>query len=243
MISTNYERRANYGTASPEDHFIVSLLSDHIDRVLSTQAKPAKLNALALDVGSGRQPFRKRLEDLGYSYLALDAEQTPEKSVDIVCFIDRELPPELEQHGRFDFILCTEVMEHVADWNTAFSNFSKLLESGGKLIITCPYIYQLHEEPHDYWRPTPYAFQYFAEKHQLKIICQTNAGDAWDVLGTILANFQTEPATRQLFHRILNRFVSKGRQILLDSLLTGRLQNAIKVRSKLYQSNVVVFEK
>ena len=242
-MSTDYVRRADYEVAPPQDMFIVSLLNENINEILSTYAKSGKTQPCVLDVGCGSQPFRKNLEMLGYKYTSLDAEQNQERTVDIVCLIDKSLPSEIAHCEKFDFILCTEVMEHVADWHTAFSNLVQLLAPEGRLFITCPYIYQLHEEPYDYWRPTPYAFQYFAEKYQLKIICQSNAGDAWDVLGTVLANFQTEPATDQLPHRILNKLVSKGHQILLNMLLSGRLQNSIKVKSKLYQSNIVVFEK
>jgi 2-polyprenyl-3-methyl-5-hydroxy-6-metoxy-1,4-benzoquinol methylase len=243
MISTSYERRSDYRLASPEDHFIVSLLKTHIDQILAAHAKPTKPNASVLDVGCGRQPFRHRLEEMGYNYMSLDAEQTQDNDVDVIGLIDRELPLEIKMYGKFDFILCTEVMEHVADWHTAFSNFSDLLEPGGKIFITCPHMYQLHEEPHDYWRPTPYIFDYFAKKHQFKILCQLNAGDAWDVLGTVLANLQTEAATRQWSHRILNKLVSKARRILLKSLLEGRLQSALKVKGNLYQANIVLLEK
>jgi SAM-dependent methyltransferase len=243
MISTNYIRRNDYATAAPQDQFIVSLLKYHIQQALSNYAKPTNSEARALDVGCGSQPFRSDLEALHYSYTSLDAEQNSEDSVDIICLIDQPLLPETLKDKQFDFILCTEVMEHVANWQGAFENFSKLLAPGGRLLITCPFIYPLHEEPYDYWRPTPYAFQYFADKHDLKIIHQVNAGDAWDVLGTVLATFHTEPMSRSLTHRIINKLVSKGKDFLLNLLLEGQLQKALRAKGKLYQANIVVFEK
>lgn len=235
--------RPNYKPAALQEEFIVPLLRSHIEQVLSRYAKPTSSKPRVLDVGCGRQPFRKELEVLGYKYSGIDAQQNPESSVDIVCEIDKALPPEILSLGSFDFIFCTEVMEHIADWNMAFSNFDHLLVSGGRLFITCPHFYQLHEEPYDFWRPTPYALKYFGEQVGLKIIHQAKAGDAWDVLGTLIANCYSLPASRSFGDRVLNKIVSKCRKTLLQLLVTRRLQGAVKLHSPLYLSNIVVFEK
>lgn len=240
---TTFERRADYELAPPQDRFIVQLLKTHIDEVLSTYTKSESPHPRVLDVGCGRQPFRKELETLGYEYFSIDVHQNPEQSVDILCEIDRPLPNELIALGTFDFIMCTEVLEHVVDWDTTFDNLTKLLSSNGRLFITCPHIYQLHEEPYDFWRATPYALQHFGNKFGIKIIHQVNAGNAWDVLGTVLANFYTLPVSRKLSDRILNRIVSICRKFILKLLLIGYLQKSVRLQSSLYQSNIVVFQK
>lgn len=237
----NIVQRPGYEPAGPQEEFIVPLLRGHIEQILSTYAKPTSLNPRALDVGCGRQPFRQNLEALGYKYTSIDVQQNPEGSVDMVCQIDQPLPPEIT--GTFDFIFCTEVMEHVADWNMAFSNFAQLLAPGGRLFITCPHFYQLHEEPYDFWRPTPYTLQYFGNKFGFKILHQVNAGDTWDVLGTLLANFYSLPASRSLRDRILNRIVSSCRRFLFQLLASRRLQTSVHLHGPLYLSNIVVLEK
>lgn len=237
------ERRSDYGLAPPQDRFIVQLLKQHVERVLNTYAVPRSSQPHALDIGCGSQPLRESIETLGYKYLSIDVHQNPEKTVDIICEIDRALPPELTNVGHFDFIICTEVMEHVVDWDTSFSNFAKLLAPGGRLFITCPHVYQLHEEPYDFWRATPYALQYFGNKYGLNPIHQLNAGDAWDVLGTLLANFYTLPVSHKIGDRILNRVTSFFQQWLLKLLLNGNLQKSVSANGSFYQSNIVVFEK
>lgn len=237
------DRRPDYELAAPQDRFIVQSLKKHIDRVLSTYANSGSSHPRALDIGCGCQPFRKDLEALGYEYISVDVNQNPEATVDILCEIDRPLPSELTKLDRFDFILCTEVMEHIVDWETSFSNFAKLLAPGGRLFITCPHVYQLHEEPYDFWRATPYALQYFGNKHGLNPIHQVNAGDAWDILGTLLANFYTLPVSHKIGDRILNRITSYFKQWLLKLLLNGTIQKSVSVHGSFYQSNIVVFEK
>ena len=237
------ERRSDYELAPPQDRFIVQLLKIHIDKVLSTYTKSDSLHPRVLDVGCGRQPFRKELEKLGYKYFSIDVHQNTEQSVDVLGEIDRPLPPELIALGTFAFIICTDGLEHVVDWDTTFDNLTKLLSLNGRLFITCPHIYQLHEEPYDFWRATPYALQHFGNKFGIKIIHQVNAGDAWDVLGTVLANFYTLSASRKLGDRILNRLVSICRKFILKVLLNGYLQKSVHVQSSLYQSNIIVFQK
>jgi SAM-dependent methyltransferase len=243
LKESQLERRPNYEPGAPQDQFIVPLLRQHIEQILLTYAKPPSLHPRVLDVGCGRQPFRKDLEAIGYTYMSLDAQQNSEESVDIVYEIDKPLPSELINHATFDFILCTEVMEHVANWDVAFSNFAQLLAPGGRLFITCPHFYQLHEEPYDFWRATPYALQYFGNKFGFKILHQVNAGDAWDILGTLLASFYSLPASLSLRDRILNRIVSQCRQFILQLLIDRRIQKAVHLHSPLYQANIVVFEK
>jgi SAM-dependent methyltransferase len=237
------ERRSDYGLAPPQDRFIVQLLKRNIDKVLATYAVPRSTQPRALDVGCGSQPFRDNIEALGYKYVSVDVHQNPEKTVDIICEIDRALPPELTDLGGFDFILCTEVMEHVVDWDTSFSNFSKLLAPGGRLFITCPHLYPLHEVPYDFWRATPYALQYFGNKYKIEVIHQVNAGDAWDVLGTVLATFNASPISRKISDRIFSRLVSYFQKWLLELLLSGNLQKSVSVHGSFYQANIIVFEK
>ncbi len=236
-------QRHDYESVGPKEQFIVPLLRWHIEQVLSTYGKPSSLSSRALDVGCGLQPFRKNLEALGYFYRSIDAQQNSEGSVDVVCEIDQPLPSEIFNYGSFDFILCTEVMEHVAEWDVAFHNFAQLLAPGGRLFITCPHFYRLHEEPYDFWRATPYAFHYFGKKFGLKILHQVQAGDAWDVLGTLLANSYSLQASPNLRDRILNKLVSYCRNFLFQLLVSRRLQSSVQLNGSLYLANIVVLEK
>lgn len=116
-----------------------------------TQARPTA----ALDVGCGEaKPFRRLLETTGFKYHAIDTQAQPGVKLDAVCAIDEPLPTSLIQlaDAGFELVLCTEVLEHVLDWPSAWSNLHRLLAPGGRLIITCPFIYPLHEEPYDFWR-------------------------------------------------------------------------------------------
>src|SRR5207247_641957 len=148
-----------YVPAGPIEQFIVPLLRQRIEAAFQTDLPPAPRTVL--DVGCGRQPFRHLLEGPGSRYVGMDVTQTPEGSVDIIAAIDAPLPLVTTALAPFDFILCTEVLEHVADWTTAFANFAALLRPRGRLLLTCPHFYLLHEEPYDFWRPTLHAIAHY----------------------------------------------------------------------------------
>ena len=196
-----------------------------------------------LDVGCGRQPFRAHLESLGYHYVGLDVQQNPEGTVAFQAPIDDPVPFGLGELGPFHLILCTEVLEHVADWATAFANFADLFAPKGLLLITCPHYYMLHEEPFDFWRPTLHALRHFSEGHGLRVLHAEAAGSPGDVLGTLLGGCQIRPRTSRYSHRLVARLANTLRRAAIRSLLGGWLRHHVVFRGPTYLSNVVVVER
>lgn len=236
-----WERRA-YVPLSPQEEFIVPLLRREIESCIAQYATPPRGAAKAVDVGCGGQPFRALLEQIGYSYCGVDVNST-EGPIDVVCAADEPLPDELLRRGPFDFLLCTEVIEHVADWSAAFSNFALLLAPGGRALITAPHFYQLHEEPYDFWRPTLHAIDFYARRAGLEPIYRRAAGDAWDILGTVLANCRFVPSSGRFRDRALARAVRGASRLALRTLQRRKLQQRVVVQGPLYLSNVVVLER
>jgi SAM-dependent methyltransferase len=238
--------RTRYESNLPVEDFMVPLLRRCVTEVLRTL--PSAIRGFkVLDVGCGGQPFREAIEGRGLTYVSMDA-QDPRGIVDCVAEIDGELPRDVFTRGPFDFILCTELLEHVADWDAAFRNLSALLKGGGRLLVTCPQFYILHEEPYDFWRPTIHALREYAVKHGLKVVSLEAAGGAWDVLGTLLgANLRSARAIRPSFTNRLLAGAIDGCVGLLHVLLkTGALQRRISWGNPtypVYLSNVGVFSK
>ncbi|WP_171974715.1 class I SAM-dependent methyltransferase [Leptolyngbya sp. 'hensonii'] len=249
MVTETYPSRPDvlerqvYQPQSPQEAFIVPLVKHHVEQALAICGPASTPVACVLDVGCGRQPFRSLLEGMGYTYLSLDAQQNPEGTVDVVGDIDRPLPTQLTRAQPFDLIFCTEVMEHVANWTMAFDNFAQLLPPGGRLLITCPFFYPLHEEPYDFWRPTVHALHYFGRQSGFKVLHQVQAGDGWDILGTLISACSNAPVRATWGDRLLSRLVTHGRNLLFRLLVSQRLQTSVRLVGPFYQANVMVFEK
>ncbi len=67
--------------------------------------------------------------------------------------------------GRFDLVLCCNVLEHVDDLEAAISGLASLCAKDGMVFASTPFVYPYHDEPNDFWRPTAHGLQLlFAKK-------------------------------------------------------------------------------
>lgn len=117
--------------------------------VAAASALPA--GARVLDAGAGAAPYRPLF--VHCDYITQDWPGTTHDSArraDIVADI-HELP--IADHS-FDFVLCTEVLEHVADPRRVLAELYRVLRPGGAVLLSVPFVGELHEEPHDHWRFT-----------------------------------------------------------------------------------------
>lgn len=59
----------------------------------------------------------------------------------------------------FDTVVMLEVLEHVELPQAALSEASRVLRPGGRLLLTMPFLYPMHDEPHDYQRYTTHGLK------------------------------------------------------------------------------------
>ena len=135
---------------------------------------------LVLNVGSAGW-------DLGPGVLNLDL--LPYPGVD-VCGNIHCLP---FADGEVDAIVCTGVLEHIADPVRAVAEFRRVLRPGGEVFCTVPFMQGYHEDPADYRRYTPTGlrqlFQGFSATH-IRPSHGVGSALAWvaaDALAAVLA--------------------------------------------------------
>ena len=138
------ERLRRFTTEMPYERLPIL---DFVTEVASTVQPGTKV----LDLGAGDAPYRELFND--QRYVTLDRAETPHSGgVDMHGAAD-SIPAE---DGSFDVVLCTQVLEHVAEPLDALREFRRVLRSDGLLIATVPFLWEEHETPFDYYRYTRY---------------------------------------------------------------------------------------
>src|SRR5581483_6584928 len=57
-----------------------------------------------------------------------------------------------------------QVLEHVAEPQKVITELHRVLRPGGSLFLTVPLVGELHEEPYDFYRYTPYGLRHLFER-------------------------------------------------------------------------------
>lgn len=135
------------------------------DIFVKSFAKTIKKGAKVLDVGAGTGPYREFFSHCEYKtqdFLQLAQDKLLKgneyTAIDYVCDVTN-IPVENES---FDYIICTEVIEHLPEPISALKEISRICMKGGKILITAPLGSHLHQQPyHFYGGYTPYFYNKF----------------------------------------------------------------------------------
>ncbi len=229
--------------SGPPEEVILPIITASIHELRVEASRDPGTVGKVLDVGCGEQPLKQVLLDRGYSYHSCDIRQNRMGTVEFVMPIDGALPTSILDLAPFSLLLCTEVLEHVLDWSNAFRNMSQLAGSGGRVLVTCPFVYFPHERPHDYWRPTIHAINAFAERHGFRILRSLEAGSPWDVLRLILKSqivLQRNPRpSARLSSFCLRRLCGALEHVLRSEWIKAR----VSMRSEFYLNTAVLMQR
>lgn len=136
-----------------------------------------------LDVSSGAKPYKKFFKHCNYTSHEFDGnsnitdvfrKEKGEKQHDIYSPIDAIPMPDNE----YDFIICTEVFEHIPEPIKAMEEFVRLCKPGGNILITAPFTSGIHQEPYHFYAGfSPFFYNYLKEKYDLDITAFKSQGD------------------------------------------------------------------
>jgi len=180
-------------------------LKNWIENELKSTVKGKKI----LDAGAGELRFKEKCCHLEYlsqdicqydgkgDGKGLQTEKWDFSGIDIISDIIN-IPVEDES---FDYILCSEVFEHIPDPVKALKEFDRILKKNGEIIITVPFSSKTHFSPYYYY--SGFSINFF--KYHLKdyeILKANYNGD----LGEVCASYTREILGKQ--ESILNKFIS-----------------------------------
>ncbi len=160
-----------------------------------------KATGRLLDIGCGNKPYKSLFPHVT-EFFGCDVVQSSLNRVDLLCFADNIPLPDQS----FDVVLCTQTIEHVANFQGLLREANRLLKPGGTLFLSGPMYWYHHEAPYDFHRFTLYGFRYDVEQAGFIVDQIEPNGGKWSVLGLVILH--TLPK-QFIGRRKINRLVSE----------------------------------
>ena len=114
-----------------------------------------------LDVGCGKMPYKKYILENSKvtEYIGLD--------IDDALIYDKKIKPDYTWDGirmpfendTFECAIGTEVLEHCPNPEIILKEIYRVLKPSGVFLFTVPFLWNLHEVPHDEYRFTPFSLE------------------------------------------------------------------------------------
>lgn len=143
-------------------HFIIKY---YLLRDLTSLSQTKRFSGKALDIGCGEKPYQTLFPHLT-SYLGIDFKQYSKNT------ILHSAPPDFFfsesykenfvlpfHNGTFDHIFSFQVAEHHPSPEKHIDEMVRITKKNGTILLSVPFIWALHEEPHDYFRYTEHALR------------------------------------------------------------------------------------
>jgi SAM-dependent methyltransferase len=164
-----------------------------IARAVRRSAEELAPGTRVLDAGAGTAPYRPLFGHC--DYVTQDWPGTLHEAArraDVVADL-HDLPM---TDASFGFVLCTEVLEHVADPERVLRELRRVLVPGGGLLVTVPFVGELHEEPHDHWRFTSHGLAATLARSGFGAIATQPLTGYWSTVAHVLRHggLATRPA-------------------------------------------------
>jgi len=166
-----------------------------------------------LDIGCGKMPYKGYILDNSEvtKYVGLD--------IDTAIVYDQKIKPDFLWDGQvmpfndnsFDCAFGTEVLEHCPNPEVILKEVNRVLKPGGVFFFTVPFLWNLHETPHDEYRYTPFALKRHLENSGFSSI-EINATGGWhasmaQMLGLWVRRSQISQKKRNFLSYILKPII------------------------------------
>jgi SAM-dependent methyltransferase len=123
-----------------------------LQKELEQYAESIPAGSMVLDAGSGGGLYSKIFSHCIYENA--DFMQVDKKYASQTYICDLSAIP--TEDSRFDFIIFTQVMEHLPKPEAVLMELHRVLKPGGKLFFSAPLYYEEHEQPYDFYRYTQF---------------------------------------------------------------------------------------
>jgi SAM-dependent methyltransferase len=146
----------NKKEVSEMDKKLFKFLRDDVSQFLKTVgSKYDKENAVLLDIApqdhEGAKPYFSKAK---IETLDLDNDSDATYIADVTTNNENLIPS-----GHFDFVVCTEVLEHTLQPFDAVNEIERVLKKGGFAFVSTPFNFRIHGPLPDCWRFTEHGLK------------------------------------------------------------------------------------
>lgn len=136
-----------YPRKNERNYWVLTELREALTRCLekNVSGRPGVM----VDYGCGNMPYKSLFEASGVSYQGYDFAGNDLASGYLGA--DGSLPL---ADASVDYVISSQVLEHVTDVSYYLSEASRVLKSGGTLILSTHGVWRYHPDPTDFWRWT-----------------------------------------------------------------------------------------
>jgi SAM-dependent methyltransferase len=149
-------------------------------------ARGIRPGARVLDVGCGLRPYEPLFAHASYTGMDVrsSGREMEGKLADV--FFDGVAIPFRDES--FHAVLCTEVLEHAVSPDSLLAEIHRVLVRGGRLCLTVPFIWGIHEGPYDFRRYSTFGIRAALEEAGLEVEALHRLTRGADAVATLVAS-------------------------------------------------------
>jgi SAM-dependent methyltransferase len=157
----------------PLHNWLICGINRRIARALPYQGR-------VVDLGCGTAPYKAEILRVADEYIGVDWEHSVHGTscVDVVADLCTRLPFDDEYA---DTVVSFQVLEHLREPEFFLSECHRILKKDGRLFLTVPFMWHIHEAPHDYYRFTRHGLEYLLGKTRFGAITITENSGFWQM--------------------------------------------------------------
>jgi len=199
------------------------------------------LTGKVMDFGCGSKPYRSLVNCTEYIGVDFENEGHPHETEQIDIFYDGKRIPLEDQ--TIDAVLSSEVFEHIFNLPDILQELNRVMKNGAPILITCPFVWKEHEEPHDYARYTLFALDHLLVENGFEEVVREKSGNFAEVIFQFINLLFYDRFYGKANRFLLTRMIFTYFIILPVNLFGLVFSKLFQHQKKMYLNNIIVYKK